>query len=102
VFTSQVNLTEATYVTCRKVGHDKARSAAKDLLDSGYVALEEDPGIHQVAAEMKCDGSISLADCHTFAVGHVTGALPAFAREESELTRESRKRPFETAPIFLS
>jgi uncharacterized protein len=102
VFTSQVNLAEATYVTCRKVGHDKARAAAKDLLDSGYIILEENPGIHQIASEIKCERGISLADCYTFAVARVAGASPVFAREESELTREARKRPFETPPIFLS
>ena len=101
-FTSRINLAEAMYVICRKVGHEKARSAAKDLLDSGYILLEEDPEIHQIASEIKCGRGISLVDCYTFAVAQVTGASPVFARDEIELTREARKRPFETAPVFLS
>ena len=102
VYTSRINLAEATYITCRKVGHEKAQSAAKDLLDSGYIVLEEDPGVHEVASRIKCERGIALADCYTFAVAHVTGASPVFARQESELTREAKKRPFDISPTFLS
>jgi len=100
--TSWVNLAEATYVTCRKVGHDKARAAAKDLLDSGFIRLEEGIRIHTVASEMKCERAISLVDCYTFAVAEVTGSVPVFAQREIELSREIKKRPFETPPVFLS
>ena len=100
--TSWVNLAEATYVTCRKLGHEKARAAAKDLLDSGFINLQEDIRIHTLASGIKCDRAISLADCYTFAVADVTGSVPVFAKAETELTREIKKRPFEPPPVFLS
>jgi hypothetical protein len=100
--TSRVNLAEATYVICRKVGHDKALIAAKDLLDSGYIRLEEDIRVHQAAAEIKCHRAISFVDCYTLAVAQVTGSIPVFAREEIELAREIKTRPFENPPVFLS
>jgi uncharacterized protein len=101
-YTSRINVAEATYVICRKVGHEKAQSAARDLLDSGFISPEDDPRIHTIASEIKCDRAISLADCYTFAVARTTSSVPVFARQEDELARESRKRPFETLPVFLS
>ncbi len=101
-YTSRVNLAEATYVMCRKVGPDKAEAAAKDLLDSGFIRLEEEDRVHMEASRIKCERAIAFADSYTFAVAHVTGSVPVFAREEVELTREIKKRPFETPPIFLS
>jgi uncharacterized protein len=101
-YTSRINVAEASYVVCRRLGHEKAHSAARDLVDSGYIRLEEDPRIHTIASELKCGRAISLVDCYTFAVADVTGSTPVFAREESELAREAKKRPFETPPVFLS
>ena len=101
-YISRLNLAEASYVICRKVGHEKARAAAKDLLDSGFLRLEEDIRVHTIASEMKCERAISLVDCYTFAVAEVTGSVPVFAQREIELTREITKRPFKTPPVFLS
>jgi predicted nucleic acid-binding protein len=101
-YTSRVNLAEASYVICRRLGRDRAQAAVRDLLDSGFVRLEEDLRIHELASELKCERAISFVDCFTFAVAKVTGATPLFAKEEAELTREAKKRPFEIAPIFLS
>ncbi len=101
-YTSQINVAEASYVVCRKVGHERAQAAARDLLDSGYVVLEEDPSIHVVASELKCERAISLVDCYTFAVAEVTGGIPVFAKEEEDLARAARKRAFRIEPTFLS
>ena len=100
--TSWVNISEASYILCRKVGHEKARAAAQNLLDSGFIRVEEDERIHALASEIKCERAISLVDCYTFAVAQVTGSVPVFARQEKELTRESQKRPFGSPPTFLS
>ena len=101
-YTSPVNVAEASYVVCRVVGHEKAQAAARDLLDSGFIMLEDDPRIHVIASEFKCKRVISFVDCYTFAVARLTGSTPVFAKEEADLTREAKKRPFETPPIFLS
>lgn len=99
---SFVNMAEAEYILCRKIGHDAARNAAEGLLNSGYVAVEEDPAIHALASRLKCERSISLADCYTFAVAMVTSSRPVFLSKEEELLKEMKKKPFETDPIFLT
>jgi len=101
-YTSHLNLAEAAYITCRKVGHERARRAQRDLMDSGFIRVEDYPRIHTIASELKCERAISLVDCYTFAVAEVTGAAPVFAREEADLARENKKRPFERPAVFLS
>jgi predicted nucleic acid-binding protein len=101
-YTSRINVAEASYVICRRIGHEKAQAAARDLLDSGFIKLEDDPRIHAIASEFKCERAISFVDCYTFAVARLTRSTPVFAKEEADLTREAKKRPFETPPMFLS
>jgi uncharacterized protein len=100
--TSWVNIMESEYILCRKIGHEKARKSVKALLDSGYLKIEESPAIHEIAARIKCERSISVVDCYTFAVAELTSSVALFASQEDDLVREMKKRPFKTPPVFLS
>ncbi|MDG6925893.1 MAG: PIN domain-containing protein [Nitrososphaerota archaeon] len=102
IHTSGVNIAEASYIICRKLGNDRARQARRDLLDSGYITLEEDLCLHEIASGIKCERAIALPDCYTFAVAELTSSVPVFAIKEHELIREIGKKPFTPAPIFLS
>ena len=99
---SWVNVMETEYIVCRKVGHEKARKSVFALLKSGFVAVEDTPLVHQTAANIKCERSISIVDCYTFAVAKVTSSVPVFASEEAEIVRETKKRPFDIQPVFLA
>lgn len=99
---SWVNIMETEYIVCRKVGHDTARKSLTRLLESGFLIIDDGPLVHQTAAEIKCERSISVVDCCTFAVAKVTASLPVFALEEAEIVREMKKRPFDSPPVFLS
>ena len=101
-YTSRVNLAEATYVTCRKMGHERAQLAARDLVDSGFITVREDMRIHSKASEIKCERAMSFVDCYTFAVATVTESTPVFATGEAEIVREMKKKPFDIQPVFLS
>ena len=100
--TSWVNVMESEYILCRKIGHEKARRSVKALLDSGYVTIEENPTIHEIAARIKCERSIAVVDCYTFAVAELTASVPLFASQEDDLVRETKKKPFMIQPVFLS
>jgi uncharacterized protein with PIN domain len=100
--TSWVNIMETEYIICRKVGHELARKSVKAFLESSYVAVEEDPVIHHMAAMTKCERSISIADCYTFAVAELTSSTPLFASKEDDIAGEMKKKPFEIQPVFLS
>jgi predicted nucleic acid-binding protein len=102
VHTSLVNIAEAEYVLCRRVGEDIAKSSINDLLASRYVIVEDDPSIHRAASGIKCDRSISLVDCYTFAVAEATSSRAVFLFKESDLLKEIERKPFGTDPIFLT
>jgi len=93
---------ETEYIVCRKVGHDEARRSVMALLESGYLTIDDNLLVHQTAASIKCQRSISVVDCYTFAVAEVTSSVPLFASEEAEIVREMKKRPFVLQPLFLS
>ena len=93
---------ETEYIVCRKVGHDKARKSVEALVESGFLMIDDNPLVHQTAANIKCQRSISVVDCYTFAVAEVTSSVPVFASEDAEIVREMKKRPFHLAPLFLS
>ena len=50
---SFVNLAEAEYILCRKLGHEIVRNSVEKLLDSGYVSVQEDPRVHATASRLK-------------------------------------------------
>jgi len=93
---------ETEYIVCRKVGHDKARESVKALVESGFLMIDDNPLVHQTAANIKCQRSISVVDCYTFAVAEVTSSVPVFASEEAEIVREMKKKRFDTQPVFLT
>jgi predicted nucleic acid-binding protein len=97
-----VNIAETAYILCRKVGREAARAKVDALISSGYVAIEDDLAIHLAAAEIKCERSISLADCYTFAVADAIRSGALFANREKELVEESRRKPFGAPTLFLS
>ncbi len=98
---SLVNIAEAEYILCRKVGHDKAARSIDDILASGYIVIEDDQTVHRLASAIKCERSISLVDCYTLAVAAATSSRPAFLFKEKELLKEMRRKSFEVEPLFL-
>lgn len=99
--TSHVNIAETGYVLCRKIGHEKASTSVRELLDSSVLVLEESREIHTAVSRIKCERAVSLGDSYTLAVSEVTGTRPVFLGREEEITAEMSKRPFKLEPVFL-
>ncbi len=99
--TSEVNLAEAGYVLCRKLGEDKAASKLDKLRNSNYILIADMEAVSRLAAKIKCTHSVSLVDCFTLATAKITGSKALFVRREADLEREMKKRPFEVELIFL-
>lgn len=100
-YTSYVNLAEAEYVICRKIGHDLAKSKIENFIDSNFVDLIRTEELLHVASRIKCERSIALADCFCIAVAEVTSSKALFAFKEKEIARELHKRPFKVKIGFL-
>jgi predicted nucleic acid-binding protein len=75
---------EIYYVTCRKLGLDKANDIITKM--EGVLNLVEEIDLFKKAAQIKCQHSIALADCFTIATGIVEDC-PALFLAEKELPK---------------
>jgi hypothetical protein len=74
-----VNMAEAYYVLCRRLG--EAAAIVKDLVESDVVHVVSPPGVHTEAARCKCRNSIALADCYSISLARRLGIKAVFNRE---------------------
>lgn len=99
--TSYVNLAEAGYVLCRRIGHERAIASVRALIASSVLAIEENADIHIFVTRLKCERAISLADCYTLAVSEMTETRPVFAKKEKDLDLEMSRKALRFQPLFL-
>jgi len=101
-FATEVSMAEARYIVCRKLGRAESIARIKDLRESNFISIEPiTPTLSEFAAQHKCDRSLSLADCFTFALAEVKEIPVLFARKEKELEKEMKTRPFDIPVYFL-
>jgi predicted nucleic acid-binding protein len=98
---SEVNLTEAEYVLCRKLDWETAESKVDNLRRSNYVLIADTEQVSKIAARIKCERALAFGDCYTLATAKATCSKALFAFREEELQREMRRRPFDVQLIFL-
>ena len=101
-YTSEVNVSEAGYILCRKLGDGEAAGKINTLLRSNYLSIIEAERLREEVVKIKCSRAIALADCYCLAVAKVTGSRALFAFKEEELRREISKRPFDVSISFLT
>jgi predicted nucleic acid-binding protein len=99
--TTDLNLFELGYLTCRREGWTKAKSVVESIRESGYFEVHEVQEFLWDAARMKCDRAISIVDCITISLGDALSIPILFARHEKELDDELKKRPFRVELRFL-
>ncbi len=100
-YTSHVNISEAEYILCRKLGPELARSKTGALVNSNYVTIVEAEKLYSIAAEIKCTRALALADCYCLALAKATGSNALFAFSEEELLKEISRKPFDVEIVFL-
>ena len=98
---SEVNLAEALYVLCRKLGWETAESKLHNLRQSNYVSVADTEHVSRIAAQIKCERALALGDCFTFATAKATSSRALFASREKELLREMKRRSFDVQITFL-
>ncbi len=92
---------EAEYILCREHGWELANEKVEKMILSRAVELvEEEQVIHQ-AARIKCERSIALGDCHTIALAQKLNGTAVFARQEEDLAKEMKRKPFPIRLFFL-
>lgn len=98
---SEVNLSEAEYILCRKLGWETAESKVDNLRRSNYVLVVDTEQVSKIAARIKCERALALGDCYALATAKATGSKALFAFREEELQREMKRRSFDVQLIFL-
>jgi hypothetical protein len=99
--TSYVNLGEAEYVICRKVGHEIAKNKVQNLIESNFVDIVPTEQLLHLASAIKCERSIAFADCFCIAAAEATNSRALFVSREKEIVRELRKQQFKVKVSFL-
>lgn len=100
-YVSGTALAELFYVLCRRKGEAFAEEAVRALLDSGYLSLAEGPWLDAAAGRLKCERSVSLADCYVLGLAEATSSAAVFARKEEDLAKELSRRGFGLTVLFL-
>ncbi len=100
-YTSNVSISEAGYVLCRRLGLDVATSKVRSLLGSNYVSLIQTDRLNELVAEIKCARALALADCYCLATAKETRSKALFAFREEELQREISRKLFDVEITFL-
>ncbi len=98
---SELSVAEMSYIICRKEGKATASKAVSLMRESGYFRILEDSSFLDAAAGLKCERSLSFADCIAIAMGEALSIPVLFARHEKELDKELSKKPFKTEIRFL-
>lgn len=98
---TEIGICELSYVLCRREGFERSHKRVQDLLDSGYVQTASITDLIDLAAELKCERAISLADCFALALAKKLGLPLLFASRELEIEREMAKKKFDVELIFL-
>ncbi len=101
-FATEFSLAEIHYIVCRKLGQAESAARIKDLRESDFISIEPiTPTLSDLAAQFKCDRSLSLADCFTLALAKSKEIPVLFARKEKELEKEMKMKPFDIPVLFL-
>ncbi len=101
-YTSEVNLAEAGYILCRKLGSEGALSKIQALSDSNYLQFIDEDKLRPEVIRTKCSRAIALGDCYCLATAKASQSRALFAFKETELLREHKKKPFDVEIVFLS
>ena len=75
---------EMIYIRCRKTNFEQAKQIIQDFLQP-FIMIKESE-IRYKAAKLKCNYSISLADCYIIAVG-IKKSIPVFMKREEEIEK---------------
>ena len=94
-------VSEIFYILCRLKGATFAQDKINDMLKSQTIQVHNTTDLAIETGKIKCERTISLADCSCIATAKLANAKAVFATKEKELARETEKKPFDIEIIFL-
>ena len=98
---SILTICEIFYVLCRLRGAKFADEKINDMLKSQVLRVYKSTELAIQTGKIKCERTISLADASCIATAKLAKAKAVFAREEKEIVREMKRKPFEVEIVLL-
>lgn len=98
---TEIAVLEFYYVLCRKLGWDIAKTKLQSLKESLTIRIQPINNLIEVAAQLKCQKSIAIADCLTIALAYEIQGKAIFNHEERELKKAIETKPFDVEIFFL-
>ena len=101
--TGELNVTELSYLLCRRIGQESADRSVSYLRQAKEFKILPSSSFLDSAARMKCARSISLVDCVTICMAESLDVPVLFASHEEEIEKEMKKKrtPFKPRFFFL-
>ncbi len=101
-YTHELALTEMLYILCRKAGWATALEKKSQLAKSGLIHVIPTETLMEEAAKLKCERTLSLADCFTIALAKIFRCKALFVKPEKELEKEIKKKPLDVKVEYLT
>lgn len=90
--------TELKYLFCRKWGKQKGFLLVEELLMNYSIHSESD--LRDEASRLKCNYSISLADCYSLAIATLN-TFPIYFKKEAEILENLKSLSKEAELLFI-
>jgi len=101
VAASLLTIAETYYVLCRLEGQEFADEKLNQILSSRVIEIYNSLDLALETGRLKCQRTISLADCSCIATARHARAKAVFAFREEELVREMERKSFDVTVVFL-
>jgi len=101
LYHNRLCIAELFYVLCRRRGLRVAREYTQSYIDAEYSILADSDLIDVTAGGYKCERAISLADCYVIATAKHQQAAALFARHQTDLDKEIKRKSFDVPILFL-
>jgi len=101
LYHNRLCIAELFYIVCRRRGSKVATEYTRAYIDAEYSTLADSDLVDISAGAYKCERAISLADCYVIAAAKLQKASALFARHETDLDREIKRKPFDVPILFL-
>ncbi len=100
-YCTELAILETYYILCRKLDWNTAKSKINALKDSNVIQIKPINIILEDAVLLKCQRSISIADCLTIALAKILQGQAIFYQKEKELDKAMENKPFDVKIIFF-
>ena len=100
-YCTEMAILETFYILCRKLQWKIAKTKINALQESNIIKIKPINTLLEIAAQLKCQRSIAIADCLTIALAESIKGKAIFYHKERELEKTMENELFNVEIIFF-